>query len=240
MDVDSEALMIAAKKVRPKLIIIAGSMCLFPYSLQEVRKVADEVGAWILYDAAHMGGLIAGGEFQRPLKEGADLMTGSTYKSFGGPPSGIVFTNSAELAARLDKIAFPGLTANFDLSRAAAMVIAVLDLLTHGREYAKMCIANAKVLAETLHTEGCEVFQVSGKGFTNSQHVALPAATYGGGDTASKLLEKSNLFTSGIGFPCLLFRETLTRCVWGPRELHVGECARKIWKRLPTFFAACC
>ena len=64
-----------------------------------------------------------------------------------------------------------------------------------------MCIANAKALAETLHTEGCEVFQVSGKGFTNSQHLALPAATYGGGDTASKLLEKSNLFTSGIGLP---------------------------------------
>ena len=201
MDVDPEALMIAAKKVQPKLIIIAGSMCLFPYSLQEVRKVADEVGAWILYDAAHMGGLIAGGEFQRPLKEGADLMTGSTYKSFGGPPSGMVFTNSAELAACLDKIALPGLTANFDLSRAAAMVIAVLDLLTHGREYAKMCIANAKALAESLHTGGCEVFHVSGKGFTNSQHVALPAATYGGGDTASKLLEKSNLFTSGIGLP---------------------------------------
>ena len=82
-------------------------------------------------------------------------MTGSTYNSFGDPPSGMVFTNSAELAARLDKIAFPGLTANFDLSRAAAMVIAVLDLLTHGREYAKMCIANAKALAESLHTGRC-------------------------------------------------------------------------------------
>jgi len=67
MDVDPEALMIAAKIVRPKLIIIAGSMCLFPYSLQEVRKVADEVGAWILYDAAHMGGLIAVGNSQSPF-----------------------------------------------------------------------------------------------------------------------------------------------------------------------------
>ena len=84
-------------------------MCLFPCSLQEVRKVADEVGAWILYDAAHIGGLIAGGEFQRPLKEGVDLMTCSTYKSFGGPPSGMVFTNSAELAARLEKLLSPHL-----------------------------------------------------------------------------------------------------------------------------------
>ena len=128
-------------------------------------------------------------------------MTGSTYKSFGGPPSGMILSNSAELAERLDKIAFPGLTANFDLSRVAAMVISVLDLLTHGQEYARMCIANVKTLAEALHKGGCEVFQVSGKGFTNSQHVAVPAAAYGGGDTASKQLEKVNLLTSGIGLP---------------------------------------
>ena len=96
--------------------------------------------------------MIAGGEFQKPLKEGADLMTGSTYKSFGAPPSTMVFTSSAELAARLDIIAFPGLTANFDLSRAAAIVILVLDLLTQGREYTKMCIFNTKAHAETLHT----------------------------------------------------------------------------------------
>ena len=128
-------------------------------------------------------------------------MTGSTYKSFGCPPSRMVFTSSAELAARLDIIAFPGLTANFDLSRAAAIVIPVLDLLTQGREYTKMCIFNTKALAETLHTRECEVFHVSGKGFTNSLHVALPAATYSGGDTASKLLEKPNLFASKIGLP---------------------------------------
>ena len=64
-----------------------------------------------------------------------------------------------------------------------------------------MCIANAKALAESLHAGGCEVFQVSGKGFTNSQHVAVPAAAYGGGNTASKRLEKANLLTSGIGLP---------------------------------------
>ena len=62
------------------------------------------------------------------------------------------FTNSAELGARLDKIAFPRLTANFDLSRTAAIVIPVLDLLTQGREYTKMCIFNTKAHAETLHT----------------------------------------------------------------------------------------
>ena len=135
------------------------------------------------------------------MKEGVDLMTGSTYKSFGGPPSGMILSNSVELADRLDKISFPGLTANFDLSRVAAMVISVLDLLIHGQEYARMCIANAKALAEALHTGGCEVFQVSVKGFANSKHVAVPAAAYGGGETASKQLEKANLITSGICLP---------------------------------------
>ena len=240
MDVDLEALMIEAKKVQPKLIIIAGSMCLFPYSLREVRKVADVVGAFILYDAAHMGGLIAGGEFQQPLKEGADLMTGSTYKSFGGTPSRINFSNSAELAERLDKIAFPGLTANFDLSRVAAMVISVLDLLAHGPEYARMCIANGKALAEALHTGGCEVFQVSGKGFTNSQHVAVPAAAYGGGDTASKQLEKANLLTSGIDLPLPMVPGDFKAMRLGTQEIkRWGMCVWKIWQRLRAISAVC-
>jgi hypothetical protein len=98
-----------------------------------VRAVADEVGAHVLYDAAHMGGLIAGGRFQQPLQEGAHAITGSTYKSFGGPPSGMILTDDPVLAERLDAIAFPGLTANFDLARQAALALAALDLLEHER-----------------------------------------------------------------------------------------------------------
>ena len=200
--------MIEARKVRLMLIIFEGSMCLFPYLLREVRKVAEEVGAIILYDTAHMGGLIAGGEFQQPLKEGVDQMTGSTYKSFEGPPSGMILSNSAGLTERLDKIAFPGLTANFDLSRVAAMVISVLDLLIHGQEYGRMCIANAKALAEALHKGGCEVSQVSGKGFMNSQHIAVPAAAYGGGDSTYQQLEKANYLPAGLVCPCHRFLVT--------------------------------
>ena len=83
------------RELRPKLIIVGGSMCLHPYDVRGVRAVADEVGAHVLYDAAHMGGLIAGGRFQQPLAEGAHAITGSTYKSFGGPPSGMILTDDA-------------------------------------------------------------------------------------------------------------------------------------------------
>lgn len=202
MDVDADALREAARRIRPRLIIVAGSMCLFPYNLRAVRGIADEIGAHVLYDAAHMGGLIAGGAFQQPLAEGAHLMTGSTYKSFGGPPSGIVLTNEAELAARLDRIAFPGLTANFDLGRTSAMIVAVLDLLAHGRAYAAACIANAQALAAAMDRAGIAVFRPAARdAFTNSQHVALDAAPYGGGNRASARIESANILFTSIGLP---------------------------------------
>jgi len=202
MDVDIDALRDAARRIRPRLIIVAGSMCLFPYNVDAVRTIADEIGAYVLYDAAHMGGLIAAGAFQQPLAEGAHLMTGSTYKSFGGPPSGMILTNSPELAGKLDKIAFPGLTANFDLSRTAAMIVAVMDLLECGAAYAKACIANAQALALALDQAGIAVFKPSGRDqFTVSQHVALDARPYGGGNAASSRVEPANILFTSIGLP---------------------------------------
>src|SRR6185295_4283301 len=80
MTVDLNRLRDAAKRLRPKLITVAGSLCLYPYPVKEIRTIAEEIGAFVLYDAAHMGGMIAGKRFQQPLAEGAHLMTMSTYK----------------------------------------------------------------------------------------------------------------------------------------------------------------
>lgn len=201
MTVDLAALEAEAKRLRPKLIIIAGSMCLFPYPVAAARAIADAVGAYLMYDAAHMSGLIAGGAFQQPLAEGAHLMTSSTYKSFGGPPAGMILTNEAELAQRLDAIAYPGLTANFDLAKTAALVVAMLDLREFGRDYAQMCIANAQALAAALAVAGCPVHEVAGRGYTASQHIAIHAHAYGGGTAGSRLLERANILTSGIELP---------------------------------------
>jgi glycine hydroxymethyltransferase len=201
MDIDVEGLRRQAQEIRPKLIIVAGSMCLHPYSVREVREIADEIGAYVLYDAAHMGGLIAGGAFQQPLAEGAHLMTGSTYKSFGGPASGMILTNSDVLAERLDDIAYPGLTANFDLAKTAAMCMAAMDQLEFGPAYAAACVANAQSLAHALHDAGVDVFAAPQRGFTSSQHVALRAHQYGGGNAAAKRLEPANVLLSSIGLP---------------------------------------
>ena len=201
MEVDQEGLEQEAKRLRPKLIILGGSLALMPYPVQATRKLADELGAYLMFDAAHLSGIIAGGEFQQPLAEGAHLMTCSTYKSFGGPAGGLVLTNEPQLAERLDRIAYPGLTANFDLARTATLVIAASDILAFGPDYARTCIANARALASALAEREAPIHGPAERGYTLSHHVALRAAEYGGGTTASRLLERANLLTSGIGLP---------------------------------------
>ncbi len=203
MDVEVPALRAQAQRLQPKLIVLAGSMCLFPYAVAEARAIADEVGAWVLYDAAHMSGLIAAGAFQDPLREGAHLMTSSTYKSFGGVPGGFVLTRDPALAQRIEAIAYPGLSANFDLARTAALCVAALDLLVCGKAYAATLIANAQALAEALAERDVPVFRAAHRPhpFTQSQHVAIRAAKFGGGNRASALLAEANLIASSIGLP---------------------------------------
>lgn len=201
MAIDLDRLRVEAKRLQPKLITVAGSLCLYPYPVREVRQIADEIGAFVLYDAAHMAGVIAGRRFQQPLAEGAHLMTMSTYKAFGGPPSGLVLTTEAELAKRIDQIAYPGLTANFDLGKTAALALSVLDLLAHGEAYADQCIRNAQSLGEALEDAGVAVHHVAGRKVTESHHLALRAEPYGGGQTASKHLANANILLCGIGLP---------------------------------------
>jgi glycine hydroxymethyltransferase len=201
MTIDLDRLRAEAKRLRPTLITVAGSLCLFPYPLREVRAIAEEIGAYVLYDAAHMSGMIAGGRFQQPLAEGAHLMTMSTYKAFGGPPAGIIVTTESDLAARLDKIAYPGMTANFDLGKTAALAIAVMDLIAHGAAYADQCIRNAQALAKSLAAEGLPVHGVEGRGHTESHHLAVQSARFGGGQAAAKRLAAANILLCGIGLP---------------------------------------
>jgi glycine hydroxymethyltransferase len=198
--VDVGALRAQARELRPKLITIGGSLNLFPHPVRELRAIADEVGATLLFDGAHLAGLIAGGAWPNPLEEGAHLLTMSTYKSLGGPPSGLVLTRDAEIAKRLDAIAFPGLTANFDAAKAAALAIALLDWKVHGRAYAAAMVEVAQALAAALAAEGLPVFAAD-RGATRSHQFAVEAARFGGGQAMAKRLRRANILASGIGLP---------------------------------------
>ena len=197
--VDTRALRKLAHEQRPALITIGGSMNLTPHPIAEVRAIADEVGAYLLFDAAHVCGIIAGKAWPNPLHEGAHLMTMSTYKSLGGPPSGLIVTNDATLAERLDKIAFPGLTANFDSAKSASLAISLLDWREFGSAYASMMVETASALARALQQEGLPVYNPQEP--TRSHQFAIEAKQWGGGQSASKLLRRANFLACGIGLP---------------------------------------
>lgn len=198
--VDVAALADLARQVRPKLITIGGSLNLWHHPIREIRAIADEVGAYVLFDAAHLCGMIAGKAWQQPLEEGAHLMGCSTYKSLGGPPSGLLMTNDATLAERIDKIAYPGLTANFDVAKTASLALALLDWKEYGAAYAKEMAATASTLAELLDEQGLPLFKTS-RGITSSQQFAIRAASFGGGHQAALRLREANILASGIGLP---------------------------------------
>ena len=198
--VDLDALAHLARTEKPRMITVGGSLNLVPHPVAAIREIADEVGATVLFDAAHLCGVIAGGAWPNPLDEGAHLMSMSTYKSLGGPPGGLLLTNDATLAERIEAIAYPGLTANSDAGRTAALAQTLLDWVVAGSAYASAMIATAATLAEHLASAGLPVFRRA-LGATTSHQFAVEAAELGGGQTASARLRRANLLTSGIGLP---------------------------------------
>ena len=198
--IDLAQLATLARQVRPRIITVGGSLNLFPHPVAEIRSIADAVGAKVLFDAAHQCGMIAGGIFPNPLAQGAHLMTMSTYKSLGGPAGGLIVTSDAEIAERLDTIAFPGMTANFDAAKSAALALSLLDWRAYGPAYARAMVDLAQALARELAALGLPVHAAE-RGATQSHQFAIAAAAFGGGQAASKTLRKAGFLACGIGLP---------------------------------------
>ena len=188
--VDVDALAELARTVRPRLITIGGSLNLTPHPVSDIREIADSVGAKVLFDAAHLCGMIAGGAWPNPLDQGAHLMSMSTYKSLGGPPGGLLLANDADLAQRLEAIAYPGLTANFDAGKTAALAQTMLDWTIAGPAYAGAMVDTARALADRLVAAGLPVFR-SAEGVTDSHQFALEAAGLGGGQAAAARIRRA-------------------------------------------------
>jgi glycine hydroxymethyltransferase len=176
-DVDLARLEPFLAREKPRLIVVGGTLMLFPYRLQALVELARAANAQVLYDASHVAGLIAGGAFQDPLREGAGIMTFSTYKSFGGPPGGAIAAPDPDIAEAITK-AVTGLTTNYDAGRLVPLTIAAAELQRTGGQYARACIANARRLGAALAARGLDVLAAD-RGYTASHHLAVhaPAAS---------------------------------------------------------------
>ncbi len=195
MNIDVDATIRQVKKEKPNLLVFGGSVFLFPNPLKELREVADELDIRIMYDAAHVLGLIAAKKFQDPLREGADVVSSSTHKTFPGPQGGLIFTNNEELFERLKTAIFPGIVSNHHCHRIPALCITLLEMQKYGEEYANNIVRNAQKLAGSLVERGFKVVAES-YGFTQSHQVVLDVSSLGGGGKVAKDLEKANIIVN--------------------------------------------
>src|ERR687888_244866 len=174
-----------------KIGMFGGSLFLFPHPVKELKNFMHDHGMYINYDGAHVAGLIAGGEFQDPLKEGADSITMSSHKTLWGPQGGII-VSSEKHAESIKKAIFPGNTSSHHLHHVAGKAIALAESLEFGKEYAKQVIRNAKALAEALAGFGFGVLGEK-RGYTASHQIAVDVTRYGDGGTIEKDLEKAGM-----------------------------------------------
>jgi glycine hydroxymethyltransferase len=184
------------KALEPKVMILGKSLFLFPEPVKELAPVCKRRGIVLIYDAAHVLGLVAGRQFQDPLAEGAPLVTGSTHKTFFGSQRGVILSNvDDDEWRRIDKGAFPGSSSNHHLETLVALSAATYEMLEFGVEYARQVVANAKHLARRMHDLG---FKVEGAefGFTESHQVAVDVSSLGGGEAVARDLKDNGIIVN--------------------------------------------
>jgi glycine hydroxymethyltransferase len=195
IDPDKSADIIRAAK--PGIVTFGGSLFLFPHPVRELKAVCDEVGAFVAYDASHVLGLVAGGVFQDPLREGADFITSSSHKTFPGPQGGVILGSPSNLRLEkaIEKIqfaVFPLSASNTHLGRLPALGIAALEMKIFGADLAKQTVKNAQIAGQYLSENGVKVLCAS-KGFTKSHQIAVDVQAYGGGKKVAQDLENANI-----------------------------------------------
>ena len=185
------------KKAKPKVALFGMSSFLFPTPIAELKPVLEDLGCYVWYDAAHVLGLIAGGIFQDPLREGVEIITASTHKTFPGPQHGIILANPRDtaMATALERGVFPGITSNHHLHSVAALAVSLAEHLEFGRDYASQTVANAKSLGQALQERGMDVL-CAHLGFTESHILLVNVSKNGGGDEIAKRLASANIVTN--------------------------------------------
>lgn len=176
---------------KPSLAMFGGSVLLFPQPLKELASFFQEQGTKVCFDAAHVAGLVAGGQFQDPVHEGADAMTCSTHKTLPGPQGGLIIARP-EYGEAIKKSTFPGNVSNHHLHHLAGKAVMFAEMKAFGKEYATQVVKNARAFGQSLHERGFKVLGEK-RGFTRSHQLVTDITQFGDGKTIEKKLEDANI-----------------------------------------------
>ncbi|MGB8646473.1 MAG: serine hydroxymethyltransferase [Anaerolineae bacterium] len=195
LEVDLDLFCKTARLIRPKLVALGVSMALFPFPVREMSQVLAEWGGHLFFDGAHQIGLIAGGQYQDPLGEGAAVLTGSAGKTFSGPQSGIIAWNDPALTERITHAIFPVLAATHQVNRVAALAAAAAEMLEFGPAYMAQIVRNARALGAALQKRGIPVLGAH-KGFTATHQVIADVRSFGSGLQVAHQLARANIIAN--------------------------------------------
>jgi glycine hydroxymethyltransferase len=170
-------------------------MTLFPFPVPEMHEIVAEWGGQIFFDGAHQLGLIAAGQFQDPIREGAAVLTGSAGKTFAGPQSGIIVWDDPELTVPITDAIFPVLVATHQVNRVAALAVSAAEMLAYGETYMRQIMRNAQALGDALHRRGIPVLGAH-KGYTMTHQVIADVRQFGGGLEVAQRLARANVITN--------------------------------------------
>ncbi|MCC6314558.1 MAG: serine hydroxymethyltransferase [Thermomicrobiales bacterium] len=193
--VDLDAFAGAARQIRPTLVALGASMTLFPFPVREMSAIVAEWGGRVFFDGAHQLGLIGGGQFQDPLREGSCVLTGSAGKTFSGPQSGVIVWNDPALTEPLTDAIFPTLAATHQVNRVAALAAAAAEFLAFGPVYMAQIVVNAQALAAALQARDVPMLAAH-KGFTRTHQAIADVRAFGGGEAVAERLAEANIITN--------------------------------------------
>ena len=204
-NIDLDATVDRIEKHRPQMVIIGSGVFLFPQPVRQLREAMDRYcpGAHLIYDAAHVLGLIAGGHFQDPLAEGADVVVSSTHKTFAGPQGGLMLTNDRERAAAIGPALAPLIASNHHLGRLPALAATFWEWQTFGAEHARAIVANAKALGRALAERGVRLLAAD-LDFTESHTLILAIGEFGESREVAARLESCGIIAGPAAVPAAL------------------------------------
>jgi glycine hydroxymethyltransferase len=186
----------AISRIKPKIIIFGASLILFPYPLTVLTKAARENSAFVGFDGSHVMGLIAGQQFQDPLREGAHALFGSTHKSLFGPQGGIILADR-EHGELIKQRIYPAYVDNAHWNRIASLTLALAETKEFGKAYARQVVRNSQTLAAALSDHGLPVI-CKHLGFTSSHQLIMDYGDYHKGRTIAERLQKANIITDCV------------------------------------------